>query len=414
VSVKPQGMTRVFWTMGQALLPEHFYAQEAALRAEVALRFSLLGLPAWGLGHLEWDRFLLPTGTLQVKEMSLVFESGTVIDIPGNAAPVTLDLKETGSRQVPIYVQLESGFDVVDHPVDGQGDEGIQRILQRVRLSTTQSDAEQSFPLAEVECDASGAWSFRSDYVPPLLRITPGQMFDHALDRMDHIVKAFRHVLRQEIQQNHLSGETQLLAKQALRSLLHFHAALLDLGGQISPHPHQLYSALRALYIDICVLRDAPLDALELAYDHTEIAACFESLLKPLEAMAERGGPAVPYVEFRRREGQLVCELRGNVKRARDVYLLLQKPHVGAKLELTRVKLASPSRLAMVHERALTGIPYSRIERPPFAQTLSSTVDIYGVGTGQEWDSAVAEGCITLYDVPQLEGVRMYLYCRVD
>jgi type VI secretion system protein ImpJ len=113
-------MTRVFWHMGQALLPEHFYAQEEALRAESALRFNLLGLPAWGLGHIEWDRFLLPTGTLQVKELSLVFESGTVLDIPGNAAPVSLDLKETGNSRVPIYIQLQSGPEIIDQPVNGQ------------------------------------------------------------------------------------------------------------------------------------------------------------------------------------------------------------------------------------------------------------------------------------------------------
>lgn len=407
-------MTRVYWHMGQALLPEHFYAQEESLRAEAALRFGLLGLPSWGLGRLEWDRFLLPTGTLTIKGLSLVFESGTVLDIPGNAPPVSLDLKETGLRRASIYVQLKSGYDIVDHHAPGHQDEGIQRILQRVRLSTSASDAEQSFLLAEVECSASDVWSFRREYVPPLLVVRPGLLFDSEIERMEHIVKAFRYQLRQEIQENHLSGETQLLAKQALRSLLHFHAQLVDLGNQITPHPQQLFTALRALYIDACVLRDAPLDALDLAYDHTELAAGFDALLKPLELMAERGGPAIPYVEFQRREGQLYCDMDRNVRRARDVFLLLQKPHVGAKMDLSRVKLASPSRLSVVHERSLTGIPFTRIERPPFAQTLSSTVDIYAVSRGQEWDAAVGEGRIALFDVPQLEDSRLYLYCRVD
>src|SRR4051794_20959759 len=105
-----QEMTRVYWHMGQALLPEHFYAQEESLRAESALRFSLLSTPSWGLGHLEWDKFLLPTGVLSIREISLIFESGVVLDIPGNASPRVLDLVGAGQSRVPIFVQLQSDF----------------------------------------------------------------------------------------------------------------------------------------------------------------------------------------------------------------------------------------------------------------------------------------------------------------
>lgn len=410
----PQSMTRVFWHMGQALLPEHFYAQEQSLRSETALRFEMLGLPSWGLGKLEWDRFLLPTGTLQVRELSVVFESGTVIDIPGNAAPTLLDLTETGQSRAPVFLQLQSGFDLVETTPGSADEEGIRRILQKATLSTTQTSADQTFHLADAECGADGKWSFSSKYIPPLLNVRPGLLFDEPLDRMDHLVKALRQLLKQELQENHLSGETQLLAKQALRSMFQLHATLVDIGGQIAPHPHSLFSSLRNLYIDTCVLRDAPLDAIDLAYDHTEIAASFEALLAPLEAMTARGRPAVPYIEFARREGQFVCDIDKDIKRAKDVFLLLQKPQVSTKIELSRVKLASPTRLNAVYERALTGIPITRIERPPFAQTLSSTVDIYSLSRGQEWDYAVSEGHVVLFDVPQLEGCRLYLYCRIE
>jgi type VI secretion system protein ImpJ len=400
--------------MGQALLPEHFYAQEQSLRSEAALRFEMLGLPSWGLGKLEWDRYLLPKGTLQIRELSVVFESGTVIDIPGNAAPVVLDLEQTGQSHTSIYLQLQSGFEIVESKPGSAEEEGIRRILQKLELSSTQTSAEQTFHLADADRGADGKWYFSPKYVPPLLNVRHGLLFDDPLERMDQLIKALRHLLKQELQENHLSGETQLLAKQALRSMFQLHATLVDIGGQICPHPHSLFVALRNLYIDTCVLRDAPLDAIDLAYDHTEIAACFDALLNPLEAMTSRGRPEVPYVEFVQREGQFCCELDKNIKRAKDVFLLLQKPQVSSKIELSRVKLASPTRLNAVYERALTGIPISRIERPPFAQTLSSTVDIYSVGRGQEWDYAVSEGLIVLFDVPQLEGCRLYLYCRLE
>jgi type VI secretion system protein ImpJ len=410
----PQSMTRVFWHMGQALLPEHFYAQETSLRSETALRFEMSGAPSWGLGKFEWDKYLLPQGRLEVRELSVVLESGTIIDIPGNAAPISLDLPKSGRSRTPIYLQLQSDFEIVESKPGSATEEGIRRILQKVELTTEQTTADERFELAHVERGANDVWSFSAEYIPPLLNVRHGLLFDKPLERMDHLVKALRHLLKQELQENHLSGETQLLAKQALRTMFQLHAALVDIGGQITPHPHSLFVALRNLYIDTCVLRDAPLDAIDLAYDHTELAAGFDALLSPLEAITSRGRPEVPYIEFVRREGQLCCDIDKNIKRAKDVFLLLQKPQVSSKIDLGKVKFSSPTRLNAVYERALTGIPVTRIERPPFAQTLSSTVDIYAVSRGQEWDYAVGEGHIVLFDVPQLEGCRLYLYCRTE
>lgn len=400
--------------MGQALLPEHFFAQEESLRAEAALRFSMLSAPSWGLGKLSWDSFQLAAGVLSIREMALVFESGTVLAVPGNASPVLLDLNTTGRTRTPVFVQLHSGFDIVETEPGDPGEEGIQRILQKISLSASQSSAEQTFQLAEVEHAADGTWAFCEDYVPPLLRVRRNLFFDDPLARMDGVARALAAMLKEEIQVNHLSGETQVLAKQTLRSLFSLQATLTDLDGQVQPHPYELFQALRALYIDACVLRNASPDALAKPYDHRAIAASFAAMLDPLERMVARGRPAVPYVELTRKDGLLSCALDHDVRRAKDVFLLVQKPQVAARVDLSRVKLSSPSRIHAVHERALSGIPFTRVERPPFAATLSSAVEIYVLQRGQEWDHAVGEGRVVLFDVPQIEGCRLYLYCRQE
>jgi len=328
---------------------------------------------------------------------------------------MVLDLTAVGKTRTPVYVHLDSGFDIVETRPGDPGEEGIQRILQRVRLSAEASSAEQTFRLAEAVCDADGTWAFSDEYVPPLVRVRRGLVFDAVLGRMEALVNQLRHALREELQENHLSGETHVLAKQALRSLFEFQALLVDLDGQVPPHPYALFCALRRLYIDACVLRNVQeLDALGRPYDHEDLAGSFNGLLDPLERLVARGRPDVPYREFTRAEGVYFCDIEKNVKRARDVYLLVQKPHVAAKLDLSKVKLASPKRLFLVHERALTGVPVKRIERPPFAQSLSSTVEIFALERGQEWDYAVSEGRIVLFDVPALEGCRLYLYSFVE
>src|SRR5262249_32093420 len=82
-------------------------------------------------------------------------------------------------------------------------------------------------------------------------------------------------------------------------------------------------------------------------------------------------------------------------------------------LDVARVKLASESRIHMVHEHALMGIPFTPIEKPPFQHGLSSSVDFFAITSGPEWDYAVRDGKVVLFASPQLEGTRIYLYCRV-
>jgi type VI secretion system protein ImpJ len=100
------------------------------------------------------------------------------------------------------------------------------------------------------------------------------------------------------------------------------------------------------------------------------------------------------------------------LRRAKDVYFLVQKTTVSAKLDLRRVKLASESRILVVHQRALRGVPFEPLESPPFVHGLASTVEFYALQPGEEWDYAVSEGNLVLFDAPQLEGCRLYLYWR--
>jgi type VI secretion system protein ImpJ len=404
--------------MGQALLPEHFYAQEQAIREEVHLRFRMHPLPSWGLGTLQWDGFQLVKGIISIQEMSLVLPTGTLIDIPGNTAPAFLNLNATAAKakKTPVYVLLQSDFEVVAVGQGEAAEEGIERILQKVELSIDEySDTSvQSFKLAEFEGAPDGSWSLSDDYVPPLLQIGSTPFFDPYKKRMDAIVNALRQLLKNELQKNHLAGDSQIAAKQCLRGLFAFQALLADLGGDIRCHPYELFRALRDLFIDVCIFRDISPAEIERPYEHEDLSGCFGALLEKLEEQSELERRDIPYVEFSRKDGIFTCELGKETKRSRDVFLLVQKPHVSSKLDLSRVKLASLSRLQMVYERALRGIPFERIEKPPFSHGLSSNVDFYTIMPGQEWDYAVREGKVVLYDSPHLEGSRIYLYWRTE
>ena len=103
---------RVHWRMGQALLPEHFYLQEEALRSELNLRLDLTPAPAWGVGSCVLNGAQLKEGIVSVQELTLVLESGIVIDVPGNTGSAQLNLNDTGEAECFVYVQFLSGSDI--------------------------------------------------------------------------------------------------------------------------------------------------------------------------------------------------------------------------------------------------------------------------------------------------------------
>ncbi|HVJ91097.1 MAG TPA: type VI secretion system baseplate subunit TssK, partial [Labilithrix sp.] len=208
------------------------------------------------------------------------------------------------------------------------------------------------------------------------------------------------------------ASENQASAKAALRGLYGFLGLFADLEAGVPLSPYDFFVALRGLYLDICVFRGIAPAAGERAYDHEDIAGSFDAVLAGIEEQVQITGQQVPYVEFVRKEGMLLCELPLACRRAKDVFLLVQKPQVSSSVDLSRVKFASESRIHTVHERALKGIPLTRMDNPPFFRGVSANVDFFAVMAGQEWDYAIREGKVVVFDGPQLANLRLYLYWR--
>lgn len=409
----PYQTSLVHWHLGQALLPEHFQAEEQALRGELDLRLRMQAAPAWGLGSLQWDEFQLTKGILEVEEMTLILRSGTLVDIPGNTAPAALSLVDADVTCTSVYLHLGAEPRTVSVGHGGAAGEGIQRSQQQVTLAIEPyaERAVESFKLAELDCDPSGRWSLRKDYLPPLLRIGDSPFFADQLRGARDAAEAVKQALARDIQEQFLSSEIQTSARQCLRGVLSFQHLLSDLDQGIHPHPYELFRALRALYTEVCVYQGAD-PAPDLAYRHEALAECFGALLSRLWERAKAPGDAAPYIPFIKQGGTLECALAGEITRARDLYFLIQKPQVSTRLDLGGVKLASPSRLHTVHEHALRGVPFERIGSPPFHHGLSANVEFFVLSPGREWDDAVREGKLMLFDVPELAACRLYLYWR--
>ena len=408
---------RVHWHIGQALLPEHFYAQESGLREELNLRFRMNPAPFWGLGSLKWDSFQILEGIISIQEMTLVMPSGVLIDIPGNTGSVSFNLNTAGSSRAEVYLHLQGGFDISrDDGMSAMNEDSVERVVQKVKLSTIpySDTAVQSFKLCEFEKSVEGVWSPVASYVPPMVRVGTSPFTDGILKRLESISVTFRQSLVDEIHENYLSGESVQAAKQCLRGLYSFTSFLANIRGEITCHPYELFQALHGLYLDICVLRECEPIALELRYQHEKLGEGLTQLTELVEEQINLSRSDASYQAFEMNEGMWTCELPEDCKTARQVYWLIQKPKVGSDIDLSAIKLASESRLSLVHQRALRGVPFRPMTNPPFHHNFSSSVEFLVLSPGEEWDHAVREGKLSYFNREEYKNLRSFLYWRND
>ena len=416
---KPQGFgtSRVYWKLGQSLLPEHFYAQEYSLRQETHLKLSRSGLPQWGLLDLEWDSYQFAEGILDLKRLVLVMPNGLVIDIPGNTRPAGFNLNATGASQVPLFLHLESDFDVVQDGVPSDaGEEGVEKIVHKVVLSSNpySETAAQSFELGHFIKSVDGAWSIDAGFVPAAITVQGSPFFGPVLERIRAATEVAHQTLVDDIEENYLGGANILSAKSCLRGLYSLKSLLANLGGDIRFHPFELFEALHSFYLDVSLYRESQPALGELVYRHQEMGPVFNPLVEALEALLKNTRAKTPYSPFEAKDGVWRCALPEDIHSAKDVYWLVQKDRVGSVVDLQGFKLAAESRVRLVHQLSLGGIPVERIENPPFHHTFGSEVEFYKLGSGQEWDFAVQDGTVAFFDRPALEQTRSFMFWRIE
>ncbi len=80
-------MSRIVWSEGMFLRPQHFQQQERFLEHLIQGRVTDLTPFGWGFTHLKLDRQALALGRLAVESCRGVLPDGTPFDIPGDDAP---------------------------------------------------------------------------------------------------------------------------------------------------------------------------------------------------------------------------------------------------------------------------------------------------------------------------------------
>lgn len=413
-------LARVQWAMGQTLLPEHLLAQEDSLATEASLRFRALGLPAFGVIQCRWIDSLLAEGVLSLQTLRLLTPQGNLLDVPGNASISPFNLNGPGASRLPVFVHVmgeESPQKSGPAENGWSTDSGtlVARRLWRLICSSEQNyaGALETLKLAEFEKDPQEMWRLCGEYVPPLLQVGTSPFLTGDLSSLFPQLEVFRQRIAQDIAASYLSGESMFEAKQCLKALLQLQRLIVDIQGQVHMHPYHVLEELKKFYVEVCFYRDAGPEHAGEPYDHEKLALCFSKVLDAVRQQINLVVKKSPYLPFDSSEGTHRLTLPPDIRDAVEVYLLVQKEHVNARVPVGNLKMAAHSRMAAVHQLALQGVPLRRIERPPFQHRFGPEVDFYQIVPGEEWDHALRELNVGFFDAPAYGGTRFYLYWRL-
>jgi type VI secretion system protein ImpJ len=411
------------------LLPEHFFMQEGSLREEQRLQLAMLSLPLWGISALSWDTALLRAGKVQLLRCTLRLSSGVLIDIPGNAGPPPVErsaraagggqvlpqqplrseftLGEDGRKCVPLYVHWRG-----DHRwTDEQDELGIRQLVHSVVLSSRPSGdgVNASFKLGEFEVDADERWSLSPSYVPALLDVTDCPFFVPIVQRAVASCSLLREQLELCIRMQGLAIYGKLSAQQCLRAVYQwqaFWAETESLG--VRKHPLEVFRALRDVYLAATVYYEQT--PVAVVYEHEQLATSFGALLDLLVALVGRGVPHADHALFVEDDGMRVCVMPEPLRHAKKVFWVVERAHTADELSDVAVKLAAPSRVRTIHQRALAGVKYRR-STPDYSHHFSERMAFFQLAVEtEEWSQACSEGQLVYYPRREVDGLRTFLH----
>lgn len=399
------------WSMGQVLMPAHFLTLQDALLQHIGLRSQLQGLPGYGVARLVWDEVLLGKGAVSVSALTVVFPSGELIDVPGNAMISNLNLSDHIEDTADVYLHV---LREPDDPGAERREDEVVRLVHRVGLSSRRwlDDARQSMKLAELVRDPDGNWALGA-YVPPLLQMGASPFLSRLLADYAQALMHLEIQLASQLADSFLGGDHVSRLRRCQAAVYRLRALLADCEGQVHLHPYLVFAALREFYVEACLLQGVDPDSPPAEYDHDDLGSCFGALSQKIFDKLRLSPGRSPRLPFTRDGYRMIAgPLPEALLSAREVYLLILRPF-DEQVPLDEVKLASPARLELVHRHALPGVPFRKVVAAGFMHTFGVNADFYLLELGDEWAQALREGAVCFFSRPQLTNASAALTWRV-
>jgi len=433
-------LSRVVWSEGMYLSPQHFQAQSRYFEDSIQFALSSLWREPYGLLGCGLDEEALRNGTLALVHARGVLPDGLPFLIPecdalppprpiADLFPPTRD-RMTVSLSVP--ERQPQGLNTVlsgqpDHArfvaetrtfrdeTTGGDERPVQMGRKNIRwlLDLEPSQGLISLPVARVMRDGAGHIVFDPDFIPPCLQISASERLMLLLGRLIEILeqKSFS-----------IGGKPSPQGDFSPRDIANFwllHAVnsalapLRHLWISKRGHPEELFVELSRLAGALCTFKLDSHPRMLPLYDHQELSGCFGALdshiRTHLEIMVPTNCVAIPLEKVADYfyEGD-VADTRC-LGRAR--WFLGVRSNLGEAEVITRtvqlVKVCSAKFVGELVKRAIAGLTLTHQPVPPSAISAKLEMQYFGINrSGPFWDNIVQTRRLGIYvpgDLPDPE-----------
>lgn len=387
------------WTMGQVLMPAHFYSLQDTILEYDGIRARLHGLPGYGIARMTWDQEGIAKGAISISELTVVFPSGHLIDVPGNATISNLNLGDESGDRATVFLHLLKQTEELTVADDPQDPPQVPRQLYRIELSTRtwQDNANHSLKLVELERELGSDWRIGA-YVPPLVQVGTSSFLADLLQELDGLAAQLERDVATQLSDIFLGQEHVIRLQRGLAATYSVRALVADLQEQVHLHPYHLFASMRGFYVEVCLLYGDQPESPPFGYDHDDLGKSFADVLGKLRAKLGQEPVTSVRLPFANEDYYFIAQpFPEELERAQKVYLVVQNPS-GEPVSLDEVKFASPSRLEPVHSLSLPGVEIEPVTSPGFHHTFGGRAQLFLLEhRSDEWAQALREGALCFY-----------------
>ncbi|MDD1977001.1 type VI secretion system baseplate subunit TssK [Pseudomonas tussilaginis] len=395
--------SRVMWSEGMFLLPQHFQYQDEFHQhqlAEATLRSTPFN---WGVQALQVDEDALANGTLQLKRLKLVFPDGSLFDAPQHdPLPAARDLKDLlKGNDLKVYAALKLpepfGLNYVE---DGQEQKSARRFRKQfdtlpdlnegdleneitsLRLNVVMLvdgdnlDGYSYCPIARLSRNNMGGFNLDPHFVHPTLHLgshdTLVGMGKRLLGALHAKSKALSGRRRERADQIAEFGSSDVTLFWLLNTVNRAYPQLAHLLAHPRLHPERLYLFLADLAGGLLTFTlDTQLHDLP-EYDHHDPAASLVKLDEMIRVMLDNVVPnqCIVIKLNQTKPSYWQGQLQDPRLAEADFYISVHADMPGASLlELVprAFKVGSPEDIEVVVNSAMPGVTLNHSTRLPNA-----------------------------------------------
>lgn len=388
--------SKVAWTEGLFLRPQHFQQQDRYHEQNLAARVGRVTPYPWGVTALEIDHDLAQQGKFAVRRCAGVMPDGMPFDIPDHSPlPEPLELNEKLSNTVvglsiPSIAQNSREVDfpdadsgsrfwrgngvVIDSAAATRGEEELD--IAHPRLSYEVLDGSKSgstqIGLARVVEIQDKTVVFDERYLPPAISTHAHAGFNGILDRVIGWIETKLEELARYAADPTSGGGLQYADYFILQVLNREIPVLRHMRGSQYVHPERLYVQLLGLAGELATFASAHRMASTYdAYDHDNLTDTFMPVLRDLQnalsARMERRAIRLELLE--KAQNAYVSPIRDRALFQHATFVI----EVAATKSLTEIqsqfphlfKLGPSTKMQEIVHAHLPGVPLVHLPTPP-------------------------------------------------